>query len=142
MGIKETNTSNTEARYFARITCISVKGLVNNKSRVPAFLSSANMRMVIAGTRKRNTQGAMKKRGSSVAYPPSMIFISPGNTHRNRLVMARNSTITIYPVSELKNPRISFFSRLSIVSISAHKINGFLKRSKRLIFRTSSPLRL
>ena len=63
----ERRTSAIVASHFANTICISVNGLVINKSSVPAFFSSANIRMVIAEIRKINITGDIINSGSSVA---------------------------------------------------------------------------
>jgi len=93
----------------------SLNGLVNNNSKVPERFSSENIRMVTAGTRKRNTQGAMIKRVSRLAYPLSSTFNSPGKIQIKKLFARRNTIITKYPVSVLKNELISFLNRANIV---------------------------
>src|SRR3546814_10018321 len=54
--------SSTPARNFPPINCALPTGEVNSSSRVPMRLSSAKKRIVRAGTRKINTQGATEKR--------------------------------------------------------------------------------
>jgi len=71
--------------------------------------------MVMAGTRKRNTQGATKNKLSNEAYPPSGIFSAPGNTQRHNPVIAKKTAITKYPVRDEKNPCISFVNRKRIL---------------------------
>jgi hypothetical protein len=48
---------------------------------------------VMAGIRKRNTQGAIKNKGSSDAYPPSRIFILLWN-HQRMHPLPHKKTIT------------------------------------------------
>lgn len=57
-------TNNTEAKYLAKTICKSDNGCVNKISRVPLFDSSANIFIVTAGIKNKNTQGAMTKRVS------------------------------------------------------------------------------
>jgi hypothetical protein len=71
----------------------------------------------MAGTRKRNIHGAMVNKLPSEAYPESSTFKSPGNTHINKLLATKKTIITIYPVSEEKNPRISLNSKTLIRAI-------------------------
>lgn len=65
-GMSISKTSRTEAKYFPSTSFKSLMGRVRINSIVPLFFSSAKVFMVIAGTRKRNTQGAIIKRVSSV----------------------------------------------------------------------------
>src|SRR5690554_942457 len=58
VGNRESSTSTTPARYFAKITCKSVRGRVKRSSMVPVRLSSEKDRMVMAGTKNMKTQGA------------------------------------------------------------------------------------
>ena len=67
VGNRATTSSSTAATYLASTTCPSVRGLVSSSSMVPVRLSSLKLRMVTAGSRNRNTQGAMKKSGARSA---------------------------------------------------------------------------
>lgn len=67
VGNKEKITRTKPARYLARITSMSLRGFVKSSSIVPVLLSSENMRIVMAGIRKRNTHGAIKNKVSSDA---------------------------------------------------------------------------
>jgi hypothetical protein len=82
--------------------------------RVPPLFSSENRRMVTAGTRNRKTQGAIMKKLSSVAKPPSRIFESPGKIHRKRLLITTKTIMTIYPIKEEKKARTSFKNKILI----------------------------
>jgi hypothetical protein len=82
------------AKYLERIISKSVSGFVNNNSMVPLFFSSAKLRMVMAGIKKRYTQGAIINKPSKEEYPLSSTLNSPGKTHRNRLTMSKNTIIT------------------------------------------------
>ena len=59
VGSNASTTSTTAAKYFANTKRISVMGLVSRSSMVPVRRSSLKLRMVTAGTKKRNTHGAM-----------------------------------------------------------------------------------
>ena len=57
-------------------------------------LSSEIMRMLMAGTRKRKTQGEMEKRESRVAYPLAMTLNCPGTIHMKSELSSRKIPIT------------------------------------------------
>jgi len=52
---------------------------------------------------------------SKVAYSASITFIAPGKTHMNKEVTIKNTAITMYPINDVKNERISFLSSANIV---------------------------
>jgi hypothetical protein len=70
--------------------------------------------MVMAGTKKRYSQGARKKRPSRFAYPPKRIFKLPGIDQRNKPLTTRKTAIINIPVRELKNVTNSFFHKATI----------------------------
>ena len=98
-------------KNLATTTCPSVSGRVNRSSSVPARCSSANERIVMAGTRNIITHGANPKNGSKDAMPLSRTFHPPGNSHKNKPEKSRNTPTTVYPSSELKKLRISLRTR-------------------------------
>ena len=57
----ETNTFTNCPKYFPKISCLELIGLVSNNSNVPCLRSSAILLIVTAGIRKSNTQGANLK---------------------------------------------------------------------------------
>ena len=59
----------TLAANFPMTNSISLIGKVNKKSSVPERFSSAQERMLIAGTKNKRTQGAKSKKGLMVACP-------------------------------------------------------------------------
>ena len=71
------------ARYFPTIISISVTGLVYSHSMVPVLNSSANDRMVTAGTNNSNNHGAISKNRSRDAYPYSRMLYW-GIIHKKR----------------------------------------------------------
>jgi hypothetical protein len=82
------------ARYFPSVICQAVKGLVRRVSNVPLLYSSEKLRMLMAGTRKRSTQGAREKNLSKLAYPKTRILLS-SKIKRNKPFTSRNKTIAI-----------------------------------------------
>ena len=83
VGNTEKITKTSAAKYFPKMICVSEIGLVVINSMVPLFFSSANERIVIAGIKNINIQGAKLKKESSVAYPSSRILVS-GKTQANK----------------------------------------------------------
>ena len=61
--------NNIAPRNFPFTICHTDKGLVNNNSSVPCFLSSEKLRMVTAGIRKIKIHGAIVKNGVKSAKP-------------------------------------------------------------------------
>ncbi len=59
------------ARNFPNTAWVCVIGSVSSSSIVPSRRSSAQSRMVIAGTSSRNTQGMKVKNGLRSAWPRS-----------------------------------------------------------------------
>lgn len=98
-------------KYFPKASCQMVIGLVSKSSSVPAFSSSERLRIVIAGIRKVNIQGASSKNGAKLAKPLFGILKSPSKTQRNSPVAVRNRPITKYPIGEVKKVVISFLKR-------------------------------
>ena len=82
---------------------------------VPDFFSSENKRIVIAGIKNIYTQGVIMNNGSMFAYPASGTLNSvPGKTHTNKLMVARKTMITMYPIREFRKLLISFISNENI----------------------------
>tara|TARA_R110002051_G_scaffold212509_1_gene277594 strand:- start:1315 stop:1635 length:321 start_codon:yes stop_codon:yes gene_type:complete len=82
-------------------------GFMNKSSNVPNLISSEKLLMVMAGIRKRNTQGARRKNLSKSANPYSKILKGPLNTQRNRPVKIKKRPMTKYPIGDVKNACIS-----------------------------------
>jgi hypothetical protein len=98
----------TEARYFDRMICQSVSGLVSTNSILPVLNSSEKLLIVTAGARKIKTQGARTKRVSILLYPASSRLNCPGKIHMNNAIANRKRLITMYPISEFRKLLISF----------------------------------
>jgi hypothetical protein len=68
---------------------------------VPAFFSSAKERIVIAGIKNKNTQGAIIKRESIFEYPLSSTFkllLEPESDfihHMNKLINNKNTPMAM-----------------------------------------------
>jgi hypothetical protein len=71
--------------------------------------------MAMAGTRKRNTQGAMMKSVSRVEYPLSSTFSSPGKTQTNSPLIIRKTTAEINPIRDEKKLFNSFIKIAYII---------------------------
>jgi hypothetical protein len=69
---------------------------------------------VIAGIRKRKTNGARINSPSIFAYPKSRILNCIGTTHRNSPITTKKTMITIYPIREFKKPLTSFLNKAYI----------------------------
>lgn len=111
VGTNAISTRMTAEKYFAKTICISDTGCVNRISIVPLRCSSANIFIVTAGIRKRNTHGAIMNNGSMLENPLSIILKSaPGKIHMINPNVSRKTIITIYPINELKKLLISFFN--------------------------------
>ena len=67
VGNNAISTNTKPARYFAQIISHEVSGLVFNNSIVPVLFSSEKDRIVTAGIKIRNTQGAIVKSESRLA---------------------------------------------------------------------------
>jgi hypothetical protein len=93
---------NRIAKYFPRTICLGESGFVFNISKVPDLNSSDNVRIEIAGTRNKKTQGARSKNLSRLAYPYSKMLLSC-KTNRNNPLINKNNTIEMYPIKLLKN---------------------------------------
>ena len=70
-------------------------GLVRINSIVPVLSSSEKKRIVKAGIKSKNTQGAKKKNPFSPAYPASNKLNELGNTQRNNPLRIKNTRTTI-----------------------------------------------
>jgi len=71
--------------------------------------------MVIAGINNRYIQGVIAKSGSRFAYPADNILKDEsGKIHRNKPIVRRNTTTTIYPIREFKKLLISLRIRENI----------------------------
>jgi hypothetical protein len=70
-----------------------VSGRVRRSSIVPDFNSPANIFIVIAGTKKRKTQGEITKSVSIFATPMSKTLKEPLKIHIN-ILFTRRKTIT------------------------------------------------
>ncbi len=62
------------AKYLPKISDEVLIGLVSSNSMVPVFFSSAKRRIVVAGIRISNNQGASIKNGSNVTAPTEKIL--------------------------------------------------------------------
>jgi hypothetical protein len=109
------------AKYFARMICISVSGRVRSNSIVPDFFSSAKERMVIAGMRKRKTHGPIEKSVSMLAYPTSRTLVPPRIIHMKSDMAKRKTTITMYPMRELRKLRISL-TKSEYINLDGSKV--------------------
>ncbi len=74
--------------------CQSVIGFVFNISIVPDLNSSEKLRMVMAGTKNKKNQGAIKKKLFKSAKPAFRILKSPLNTHKNSPLTTKKTAIT------------------------------------------------
>src|SRR5690554_8212455 len=83
--------------------CQTERGLVSRSSIVPCFLSSEKLRMVTAGIKKINTQGARVKNGFKSAKEPSRRFKSPSNSHKINPFSNKKTAITRGSLSEGKS---------------------------------------
>ena len=108
VGSTEKITKSKPAKYFAVIICHSLSGRVSKSSIVPVRCSSANERMVIAGIKNMNTQGAITNKLSSEAKPASKMLKLPGKTQRNKPIANRKIVITLYPIRDVRKLLISF----------------------------------
>jgi hypothetical protein len=63
--------------------------------------------MVMAGTKNKNKDGAISKKGSKEAKFDSSKLVS-GNTNKNNPITVKNTPKTKYPVRLLKNVVSSF----------------------------------
>src|SRR5690554_1225941 len=95
----------------------SLIGLVSKSSIVPFFFSSANIFIVIAGIRNKNTQGANIKSPSIPAKPKSKTLNPIGKTHRKSPITARKTIIVIYPINEDRKLLISFKNKVYILYV-------------------------
>ena len=71
VGINAVNTMINAPRYLPIIIAFGVIGKVFKISKLPDLYSSANVRMVMVGTRNSNNQGARVKNPPKFAYPKS-----------------------------------------------------------------------
>ena len=108
--IASNSTINIE-KYLPSVICQEDKGFVFKISNVPALNSSDSERMVMAGTRNMNIQGASSKNLSSEAYPNSKMLLS-GSINRNTALINKKMIMAIYPVRLLKNWLSSFLQML------------------------------
>ena len=108
VGNKAANTSVVPARNLAHTMRWGSKGWVSKSSSVPFLRSSAMERMVMAGIRKRNTQGVNRKKAVNSATPVSSKFHCPGNTQWNKPLTSRNTAKTTAPITDDRNARSSF----------------------------------
>ena len=65
--------------------------------------------------KNRKTMGAITKRPSILAYPFAMILCPKLITHKNKLMTSKNTTITIYAMSELRKLLISLLNNAIIL---------------------------
>ena len=81
--------------YFPKTNLNSVIGFVRSNSIVPILISSEKKRIVNAGIKNKNTQGAIKKSPSRPAYPESNKLNDPGKIQRNNPLRIKNTKITM-----------------------------------------------
>ena len=103
-----------QARNLAHTICMSVSGRVSRKSIVPVRFSSANERMVMAGTKKRNRNCDRLKSPCKSASPDSTTLFTFGKTQMKSPATIRKTPMKIYPMMELKNAFSSLMYRLNI----------------------------
>ena len=89
----------------------SENGRVVRSSMVPILRSSAQLRMVMAGTRKMKTTGMLTKKPRSEA---SFCAKKCRKRKSHPEVMMRKAMTTMYAIGELKKERSSFFMMGSI----------------------------
>src|SRR5512133_4016403 len=104
-------SSSKEERYLARTIDHSENGRVVKSSMVPILRSSAQLRMVMAGTRKMNTTGMLTKKPRSEA---SFCAKKCRKRKSHPEVMMRKAMTTMYAIGEVKKERSSFFMMGSI----------------------------
>ena len=107
VGNKAMKTTRKDPRNFPTTSCHVLNGFVRKISKVPVRNSSEKLRIVIAGIRNNNIQGANSKNWSRVAYPKSRMLES-GKTKRKRPLSKRKTMMAMYPVRLLKNCLNSF----------------------------------
>lgn len=97
----------------------SLMGLVSNISMVPFFFSSANIFIVMAEIKNKNSQGLKANNPSKEAIVLSKILKLQEEeliTQRNKPLTKRKTTMVIYPISEVKKLLISFLYNVHILS--------------------------
>ena len=104
-----TQTNRSEAQNFPKTICQSEIGFVFNSSMVPVLNSSAKLFMVIAGIKKRKTQGAKQKNGVISAKPAFKILKSSSKINKNKPLISKKTPITKYAIGLAKNELNSFF---------------------------------
>lgn len=102
-------TNIREAQNLPKTICQSEIGFVFNSSIVPVLNSSAKLFIVIAGIKKRKTQGAKKNNGFKSAKPAFKMLKSSLKINKNKPLINKKTPITKYAIGLAKNELISFF---------------------------------
>ena len=101
-------TNDRIAKNLLKIIWYLVMGLVVKVSIVPLLYSSDNARILIAGIRSKNNNGAREKKASIDAYALFKMLMVLISDHRSSPFISKNSPIVNGPIILLKNTLISF----------------------------------
>ena len=95
-------------KNLAKMIWLSEIGFVSSNSMVPPLRSSANERIVMAGTKNRNKNLDILKSPCKSANPEYKTLLMFGKTHINKPARMRKTPIKMYPNNELKYDFSSF----------------------------------